>query len=76
MAVEDVTKDFCKYPNCRNHRCSRGKRGLLSPITQAGGEVHRRSKWCLWHRKGRGKAMRVAYMATLAGQKTIAEQMK
>lgn len=49
----------CIVPDCTRGRAAMGKRGANSPIVLEGGDKSKRSKFCRFHLKGKGKQERI-----------------
>ena len=56
----------CIVPDCTNGRAATGKRGANSPIVQAGGDKSKRSSFCRFHLKGKGKQARIDWQTAKA----------
>lgn len=51
----------CIMPDCTNKRAAVGKRGKNSPVVQEGGDKSKRSSFCRYHLKGKGKPARIEW---------------
>lgn len=56
-----MSEEKCIMPDCEKGRAAMGKRGENSPIVQAGGDKSKRSKFCRFHLKGKGKPERIEW---------------
>lgn len=54
--------DKCIMPDCKNGRAAVGKRGANSPIVLEGGDKSKRSSYCRYHLKGKGKPDRIKFV--------------